>query len=60
MFQSSLGGTMTGSHNPAKDHEILQPPEDSISALKFSPNSNYLVASSWNDTVSTDDIALAL
>ena len=51
---------MTGSHNPAKDHEILQPPEDSISALKFSPNSNYLVASSWNNTVSTDDIALAL
>lgn len=52
MFQSALGGTMAGSHNPAKDYELQQPPEDSMSALKFSPNSNYLVASSWNNTVS--------
>ena len=53
MFQNALGNTMIGAHNPAKDHEIQQPPEDSISAIKFSPNSNYLVASSWNNTVST-------
>ena len=45
MFQSNLGNTI-------KDYEVQQPPEDSISALKFSPNSNYLVASSWNNTVS--------
>ena len=58
MFQTSLGNTITGSHNPAKDYEIQQPPEDSISAIKFSPNSNYLVASSWNNMVS--EIALSL
>jgi len=52
MFQSTLSGTMGGSHNPNKDSEIQQPPEDSISAMKFSPNSNYLVASSWNNNVS--------
>ena len=52
MFQTTLGGTMGGSHNPNKDYEVQQPPEDSISALKFSPNSNYLVASSWNNNVS--------
>lgn len=50
MFQN-LSGAMGGSHNPAKDFELQQPPEDSVSALKFSPNSNYLVASSWNNTI---------
>lgn len=42
---------MASSHNPAKDFEIQQPLEDSMSSLKFSPNSNYLVATSWNNTV---------
>lgn len=34
-----------------KDLEVEQPPEDSISKVAFSPNSNYLVASSWNNNV---------
>lgn len=35
-----------------KDLEIDQPPEDSISNVSFAPNSNYLVASSWDNNVS--------
>lgn len=35
-----------------KDLELDQPPEDSISKLAFAPNSNYLVASSWDNNVS--------
>lgn len=42
--------------NPMKDHEVMSPPADSISALKFSPNSNslqknFLLAGSWDSTV---------
>ena len=40
-----------GSHNPMKDYEVQQPPEDSISSLSFSPNANYIVASSWNNAI---------
>ena len=35
-----------------KDMEIDQPPEESISKVAFAPNSNYLVASSWDNNVS--------
>ena len=42
-----------GSVNPMKDVEVAQAPEDSISKLAFSPNSNYLVASAWDSTVNT-------
>ena len=34
-----------------KDYEVQQPPEDSISSLSFSPNANYIVASSWNNAI---------
>lgn len=43
--------TISGSHNPMKDWEVSQPPDDSISKISFSPNANYLVASSWNNAV---------
>ncbi len=49
-----------GSANPMKDHEVGQPPEDSISKLVFSPNSNYLVASAWDSTVSMSNCVLSL
>lgn len=54
------------SHNPNKDCELSQPPEDSISKvippaprkdtfipyqIAFSPNSNYLIGSTWNNVV---------
>lgn len=35
-----------------KDMELDQAPEDSISKVAFAPNSNYLVASSWDNNVS--------
>lgn len=41
--------------NPNKDFEVTQPPDDSISALAFSPaamQQNFLIAGSWDNTVS--------
>ncbi len=49
-----LGGS-GGSHNPMKDFEFQQAPDDSISKIAFSPypqTSNYLIASSWDNKVS--------
>lgn len=51
-FSSS---TTSATVNPMKDFEVISPPEDSISALGFSPASipsNLLVAGSWDNCVS--------
>lgn len=45
MFNAGSGGMK-------KDMELDQPPEDSVSKVAFAPNSNYLVASSWDNNVS--------
>jgi len=37
--------------NPNKDIEVQQPPGDTVSCLKFSPNTNFLIASSWDNNV---------
>ncbi|BBG96054.1 Transducin/WD40 repeat-like superfamily protein [Prunus dulcis] len=37
--------------NPNKSFEVAQPPNDSISSLSFSPKSNILVATSWDNQV---------
>ena len=50
-FMFALARVLGGSHNPMKDYEVQQPPEDSISSLSFSPNANYIVASSWNNAI---------
>jgi len=34
-----------------KDIEVQQPPSDTVSCLKFSPNANFLIASSWDNNV---------
>lgn len=52
MFQQSTFGAGAGSHNPMKDIEVQNPPEDSISKVAFSPNANYFIASSWDNNVS--------
>lgn len=42
--------------NPNKDYEVASPPDDTVSALKFSPATmaqNFLVAGSWDSSVST-------
>lgn len=41
--------------NPNKDYEVAAPPDDTVSALKFSPatmSQNFLVAGSWDSSVS--------
>lgn len=61
MFGSSQFGQNNASFgtpstsNVAKDFEVTSPPDDSISAMEFSPSTiqqNYLVAGSWDFTVS--------
>lgn len=45
---NQLGG---GGANPNKDLEVTSPPEDTVSALEFSPASvpqTFLVAGSWD------------
>lgn len=49
---NQLGG---GSSNPNKDVEVASPPDDTVSALEFSPPSvpqTFLVAGSWDCRVS--------
>lgn len=56
MFNQSgtiRSGTASSS-NPMQDFEVVSPPDDSISSLKFSPASlqqNFLVAGSWDCNV---------
>lgn len=52
---NTFGGTTTTTSNPMKDFEVVSPPEDSVSALEFSPatlQQNYLIAGSWDSNVS--------
>jgi len=57
--QSTFGGgfgtaSNTTVPNPNKDMEVSNPPDDSISALAFSPASvqqNFLIAGSWDNNV---------
>lgn len=58
---STLGGgtpfsnTNTATVNPMKDFEVASPPEDTVSALEFSPatlQQNFLIAGSWDSSVS--------
>uniref|UniRef100_A0A1A9USV5 Uncharacterized protein n=1 Tax=Glossina austeni TaxID=7395 RepID=A0A1A9USV5_GLOAU len=42
------------STNPTNDSQVVAPPEDSVSALKFSPatlKQNFLIAGSWDNSV---------
>jgi mRNA export factor len=34
-----------------KDFEVTQPPDDSISSVRFSPKANFLVATSWDNNI---------
>lgn len=60
---SFSSGTTTTTVNPMKDFEVASPPEDSISALAFSPEtipSNLLVAGSWDNCVSGHKVRILL
>jgi mRNA export factor len=54
--QSLFSGSTTAvaNHNPMKDIEVTQPPDDSISSMAFSPgtlSSTFLAAGSWDNNV---------
>lgn len=46
--------------NPMKDIEVQSPPEDTVSAVKFSPKADFLIASSWANDVSTKCLTFML
>jgi mRNA export factor len=53
---SFLGSNVTApsNHNPMKSFEVVSPPDDSVSCLKFSPGTlqqNFLIAGSWDNHV---------
>jgi len=52
---TNFGGMTSTTPNPMKDVEITNPPDDSISCLRFSPpsvsNASFLVAGSWDNNV---------
>jgi len=56
LFGTAAVATQAATHNPMKDFEVVQPPDDSIQAMKFSPpvlQSNFLVSGSWDNVVIT-------
>lgn len=63
---SSIGNKVTPSvglgtlQNPMKDVEVASPPDDSVSAIKFSPKASFFVASSWSNDVSNESCAIVL
>eukprot|EP00800_Vazella_pourtalesii_P008605 TRINITY_DN22342_c0_g1_i1.p1 TRINITY_DN22342_c0_g1~~TRINITY_DN22342_c0_g1_i1.p1 ORF type:complete len:358 (-),score=62.72 TRINITY_DN22342_c0_g1_i1:236-1282(-) len=51
--------SLLANHNPMKDLELPNCPDDSISMIKFSPNANYLLCGSWDNTVRCWEVAEA-
>jgi len=49
--------------NPNKDFEVTQPPDDTVSAMAFSPatmQQNFLIAGSWDSSVRWADNHIVL
>lgn len=45
---------VTSNPNPMKDFEVTSPPDDTVSAMEFSPSTlqqNFLIAGSWDSSV---------
>ncbi|KIY43860.1 WD40 repeat-like protein [Fistulina hepatica ATCC 64428] len=61
LSQSSSGSTpsaaVMSNWSCEKDMEVPNPPPDSISSLAFSPQSNYLAAGSWDNSVRIYEVA---
>jgi len=47
----SFGSSATPAANANKDIEVASPPTDTISCLRFSPSANFLIASSWDNSI---------
>ena len=50
-FTSGASTSTLGNYNPNKDAELVSPPTDGISSLHFSPTSNFLTVTSWDNHV---------
>lgn len=51
---SAFGSAQSTSINPMKDFEVASPPDDTVSAMEFSPatlQQNFLIAGSWDSSV---------
>ncbi|KAI3695146.1 hypothetical protein L1987_78134 [Smallanthus sonchifolius] len=48
---AAFGMASASNTNPNKSTEVVSPPTDAVSSLSFSPNANYLVATSWDNQV---------
>jgi len=58
---TNFGGMAATNPNPMKDVEVANPPDDSISCLRFSPpsvQSTFLLAGSWDNNVRCWEIQL--
>lgn len=52
--QSAFGAAPQVQPNPMKDIEVISPPDDTVSAMEFSPMAlpqNFLLAGSWDSSV---------
>lgn len=52
--QSAFGAAPQVQTNPMKDIEVTSPPDDTVSAMEFSPmalQQNFLLAGSWDSSV---------
>ena len=47
----SFGSSATPAANANKDIEVASAPTDTISCLRFSPSANFLIASSWDNSI---------
>jgi WD40 repeat protein len=56
MFQSRQTTTATNLGDLSKDIKLASPPEDSTSALSWSPKNNYLAVASWDSKVRIYDV----
>ncbi|XP_064626750.1 mRNA export factor-like [Lineus longissimus] len=51
---TATNAALTTNYNPMKDFEVVSPPDDSVSSLRFSPGtlpSTFLIAGSWDNNV---------
>lgn len=50
----AVAQTVAAPMNPMKDFEVASPPDDTVSAMEFSPatlQQNFLIAGSWDSSV---------
>lgn len=56
MYSTSRSTTSSNLGDPSKDIKLASPPEDSTSALSWSPVANHLAVASWDSKVRIYDV----